>query len=128
MKKPADWCSVAASIAALGGRWKPLILYELSLSPVRFNELWRRIPDASHQVLANHLRQLEKDGVIIRTVRGTNPLHVEYSLSAFGEEALPALRLLDKWGKLFLERSKTSRVVVKTKSEESAAPPLTVND
>ena len=44
MKKPCDWCSVSAAISALGGRWKPLILHELSVGTLRFNELLRVSP------------------------------------------------------------------------------------
>ncbi len=105
MKKPSDWCSVAAAISVLGGRWKPLILHELSVGTLRFNELLRRIPDASHQVLTSHLRQLESDGIIERRVLHSTQPHVEYSLTQFGMHAMPALHLLDHWGREYLRRS-----------------------
>ncbi len=76
-------CSVEAAIGLLDGKWKSLILWNLLTEKIlRFNELKRRIPNVTQRMLTNQLRELEQDGLIIRTVYPQVPPKVEYQLSA----------------------------------------------
>jgi DNA-binding HxlR family transcriptional regulator len=85
-------CPVQLTIEVVGGKWKPLILWLLRDGrPQRFNDLQRSIPDVAHKVLIQHLRQLERDGLVSRAVLGEPRLQVEYSLTAFGATLRPAL-------------------------------------
>jgi hypothetical protein len=57
-----DHCPVETTLAVIGGRWKPLILYHLRERPRRFNELRRLMPKVTQRMLTQHLRELEADG------------------------------------------------------------------
>jgi len=98
-------CPVRTAVAVLSGRWKPLIVYYLRQRKRRLSELQRLIPEATRQVLAQQLRQLEQDGVVVRTVYAVVPPKVEYSLSALGRELEGVLDLLEQWGEHLLARS-----------------------
>ncbi|WP_137157792.1 helix-turn-helix domain-containing protein [Rhizobium sp. FKL33] len=91
-------CSVEAAIALIDGKWKSVILFHLMNGTLRFNALKRHIPDVTQRMLTNQLRELEEDGLIIRTVYAVVPPKVEYSLSPLGESMIPILLALKAWG------------------------------
>ncbi len=77
----------------LEGRWKMVILFQLFARPVlRFSELERAIPKVSQKMLAQQLRDLERDGLIERRVYAEVPPKVEYRLTEWGQRALPRAR------------------------------------
>ena len=87
-----------AALVVLGGRWKLTILFELfGGRTLRFSELERAIPALTQKMLTQQLRDLERDGVVRRVDHGTVPPHVDYSLTAAGEELCPALDELLYW-------------------------------
>ncbi|MCX6044281.1 MAG: helix-turn-helix domain-containing protein [Chloroflexi bacterium] len=100
----------AASVAAreteealkfLEGRWKMVIIFHLITRPVlRFSELERAIPAVSQKMLIQQLRELERDGIVQRTVHPQVPPKVEYTLTAWGRDLCPALDALLKWAAL----------------------------
>ncbi|MBB1251170.1 helix-turn-helix domain-containing protein [Rhizobium sp. G21] len=91
-------CSVEAAIALIDGKWKSVILFHLMSGTLRFNALRRHIPGVTQRMLTNQLRELEEDGLIIRTVYAVVPPKVEYSLSPLGESMIPILTALKAWG------------------------------
>lgn len=92
-------CSVEAAIGLLDGKWKSLILWHLLTEKIlRFNELKRHIPNVTQRMLTNQLRELEQDGLIIRTIYPQVPPKVEYQLSELGLTLQPILIALKKWG------------------------------
>ena len=93
-----DRCPVEATLRAMGGRWKPLILHHLRGGPVRFNGLRRRIPAVTQRMLTQHLRELERDGLVRRTVREVVPPHVEYAYTERGRTLIPVLEAMAAWG------------------------------
>ncbi|MBN9420471.1 MAG: helix-turn-helix transcriptional regulator [Candidatus Eremiobacteraeota bacterium] len=85
-------------LSLIAGRWKLLILFHLFGGQVqRFSDLERLIPDISQKMLAQQLRQMEKDGMVERTVYPTVPPKVEYRLSEWGQSLCPALDSLLGW-------------------------------
>ncbi len=64
-------CPVEAALDAMGGKWKPVILWHLSQRDHRFGALRRAIPRVTEKVLIEQLRQLEKSGVVSRHVEET---------------------------------------------------------
>ncbi|MCM3628463.1 helix-turn-helix transcriptional regulator [Paenibacillus glycanilyticus] len=91
-------CPVETIIHVLGGKWKPMILWHLIQSNKRFNDLEKLIPDASQKMLSQHLRDLEREGIIDRTVYPTVPPKVEYSLSEYGKTLIPVAEVMCAWG------------------------------
>jgi DNA-binding HxlR family transcriptional regulator len=87
-----------ASIDVVGGKWKVLILWALGGRPKRFGELKRAVAGVSEKVLAQHLRELERDEVVHREVHDAVPPKVEYSLTPSGVALIEALRPLGAWG------------------------------
>lgn len=90
----------------IGGKFKPLILYDLcSHSPKRFGEFKRFLPNISQKTLTNQLRELSRDGLVTRTVFAEVPPHVEYSITEKGRTLLPLLELMCEWGEAHLSDS-----------------------
>lgn len=91
-------CPVEVTMEVIGGRWTPVVLAHLKESPRRFSQLRRLIPDISEKMLAQRLRSLEAEGMVIRTVISDTPPHVEYQLSDAGLSLIPTLQALYDWG------------------------------
>ncbi len=91
-------CSVEAAISLIDGKWKCVVLFHLLERTMRFNELRRQIPGVTQRMLTNQLRELEQDGLIIRTVYAQVPPKVEYSMSPLGRTLEPILHALKVWG------------------------------
>jgi DNA-binding HxlR family transcriptional regulator len=100
MAKPlqASDCPVEVTLNIIGGRWKALILYHLRGGICRFNGLRRLIPSVTQRMLTQHLRELEADGIILRTVHPVVPPHVDYELTALGQSLLPIMDAMAVWG------------------------------
>lgn len=102
-------CGLDAAVAVVGGKWKPLILWALSVEPRRTGELRRELPGVSEKVLTQQLRELERDGVVSREVHKQVPPKVVYSLTAKGTALDRALRPLGDWGEQYMEEISAGR-------------------
>src|SRR5690349_11509315 len=91
-------CSVERTMSLIDGKWKIIVLYKLLRGTLRFNELRRLIPSITQRMLTHQLRELEADGLIIRTVYAQVPPRVEYTLSARGCSLEPVLMAMKEWG------------------------------
>lgn len=79
-------CEKELTLAVIGGKWKMLIMWHLGKEGTkRFNELKALIPDITHKILVNQLRELEQDLIVHREVYPVVPPKVEYSLTEQGE-------------------------------------------
>ena len=96
------YCSIEAAFDVIGGKWKGLVLYHLLDGKKRFNELRRLIPSVTQRIITLQLRELEKDGLIIRSVYPEVPPRVEYSLTECGKALENILHELRDWGKPFM--------------------------
>lgn len=98
-KEELPACPWATAIRLIGSKWKLFILRDLMLyGTCRFSGLMRSIPGISSKVLTDNLRQLETDGILIRTVYPTVPPKVEYTLTGLGESLRPLLDTMGEWG------------------------------
>ena len=89
---------VEVALGLLEGRWKLVILFQLFGGEVRrFSELERLVTGISQKMLAQQLRQLEAEGLVLREVHAEVPPRVEYRLSEWGEQLCPALEGLLGW-------------------------------
>jgi len=105
----APGCSVEAAISLIDGKWKCVILYHLLSGTLRFNEIRRHVPSVTQRTLTNQLRELEMDGLIVRTVYAQVPPKVEYSLSELGRTMVPVLSALKEWGDSNISRFSKSQ-------------------
>jgi DNA-binding HxlR family transcriptional regulator len=91
-------CPVQATINAIAGKWKVRIVWYLSFETYGFARLKRKLKGVSEKVLAEQLKQLESDKVVVRTVSATKLKRVEYSLSEAGRALIPLMQQLCDWG------------------------------
>lgn len=82
----------------IGGKWKILILYAISLQCNRFSKLQKAIPLISKQGLVNQLRELEEDGLLEKTIYPEVPQRIEYRLSVQGQSLRPVIAAMQEWG------------------------------
>jgi len=101
---PVGGCPLTAALAAIGGKWKLIILYWLAESPKHFAVLQRAMPGISQKVLTQQLRELVSDGIVLRQPKGAVPAPVEYSLTEYGQSVLPLVEEVRLWGRDHLER------------------------
>jgi len=91
-------CPVQVTLSVIGGKWKPVILWNIAQETVRFNQLHRQIGDITQKMLTQELRQLEHSGLVRREVFPESPPHVEYSLTPHGQSLWPVLQAMETWG------------------------------
>jgi DNA-binding HxlR family transcriptional regulator len=91
-------CGLDATLRVISGKWKPLILYFLLQEPNRYGALKRAVRGVSDKVLIQQLKELEADGVVLRTDYREVPPRVDYSLTPLGRSLAEALTPLCNWG------------------------------
>jgi len=104
--RKAVGCPAEFAVDVIRGRWKLMILRELCGGTVRFGELRRALKGVSEKVLTQHLRELERDGILTRVAYDETPPRVEYSLTAAGEALKPIIEALHAWGVAHAPREK----------------------
>jgi len=96
--KNSGECSAQLAINLIHGKWKTRILSRLQHGPARLGQLRRMFPQASKKMLAQNLREMEQDGLVIRKDLSDRVLHVEYSLSeSTGFAILRLISMLRDW-------------------------------
>jgi len=89
---------VELSLNIIGGKWKIPILWKLKDNSKRYGVLKRSLPNVTHKMLTQQLRELEQDEIIARKVYSEIPPKVEYSLTLLGKSVIPVIDLLREWG------------------------------
>jgi DNA-binding HxlR family transcriptional regulator len=102
-RNPVSGCPLTAALAAIGGKWKLIIVYWLAESPRHFAALRQAMPGISQKVLTQQLRELANDGVVRRQPTGATPARVEYSLTEYGHSLLPLVESIRVWGRGHIE-------------------------
>jgi DNA-binding HxlR family transcriptional regulator len=105
---PVGGCPLTAALAAIGGKWKLIIVYWLAQSPKHFAALRQVMPGISQKVLTQQLRELVNDGIVRRQPTGAIPAPVEYSLTDYGQALLPLVEDIRHWGSAHMERLTSS--------------------
>ena len=95
---PGFTCGLDATLRVISGKWKPLILYFLAQRSTRYGELRRAIRDVSDKMLIQQLKELEADGLVVRTDHKEIPPRVDYGLTPLGYSLAGALAPLCTWG------------------------------
>lgn len=101
MIKNTEQCPITNAMLMVGGKWKPIIIFVLSTGKLRFGKIAFLIPIISRKVLTQQLRELERDGILTRTVYSETPPRVEYELTNMGRELLPVYNMLAEWSKKY---------------------------
>lgn len=91
-------CPVMITLSLIGSKWKISILWALFNGKKRFGELRRLLGNISQKVLTTQLRELEADGLVLRTVYSEVPPRVEYELTEQGRTLRPVFKALWDWG------------------------------
>jgi DNA-binding HxlR family transcriptional regulator len=90
------------AVELVGRRWTGAILRVLMDGPLRFSEIAQAIPELSDRLLSERMKELERRGIVQRTVIPGPPLRVEYELSKMGRELEPALSEIQRWARRWL--------------------------
>ena len=93
-----ETCPAESTAKLIGGRWKIVILWYLFQGVKRFSELQRTLTGVSQKVLTQQLRDLERDGILTRTVYAQVPPKVEYSVTPLGLSLKPVVEAMHHWG------------------------------
>ncbi len=104
-----DGCPLRTAVGAIGGRWKPLVLHYLLRNPLGFGELSRACEGVSNKTLATQLRELERDGLVSRTVCNDARRSVRYAPTEDGVALQNVIRALVEWGNRRLEQARQAR-------------------
>jgi DNA-binding HxlR family transcriptional regulator len=91
-------CSVATTAAIVGSKWTVLIVHDLSEGPRRFTELERSCAGISPRTLAERLRWLESEEIVVRQSYPESPPRVEYALTTKGQALLPIVKEMRRFG------------------------------
>jgi DNA-binding HxlR family transcriptional regulator len=93
-----QYCGVARALDLVGERWALLVVRELALGPKRFTDLRDGLPGIATNVLSTRLRQLERDGVVVRRrLPAPAPAQI-YELTEYGRDLVPIMLALGRWG------------------------------
>ena len=89
--------TISTLLSRIGDKWTVLVVSTLGEGSKRFNELRREIPSVSQRMLTLTLRNLERDGLVTRTVTPTIPPRVDYELTTLGHSLLKPITALSDW-------------------------------
>jgi DNA-binding HxlR family transcriptional regulator len=98
MRRAVVNCPAAHTLRVLSGMWKTPIVWHLLSGTRRFGELRKDVGKVTQKVLAQQLRELERDGIVQRKVYPVTPLKVEYSLTNAGRSLRPVVAVMCAWG------------------------------
>ncbi|KOY84488.1 hypothetical protein AD998_21080 [bacterium 336/3] len=97
-KSITSGCPLTATVMAVSGRWKIIILWQLKHGALRYNQIKKSIPNISEKVLIQQLKELIEDGWISKKDYQSIPPHTEYSLTELSSSFMPILETIYDWG------------------------------
>lgn len=103
-RNPVSDCPLTAALAAMGSKWKLIIIYWLAEEPRHFAGLRQLMPSISQKVLTEQLRELIADDIVIREETGPVPAPVIYALTDYGRSLLPVVQTVKTWGAGHIDR------------------------
>lgn len=98
LQKTAHVCTLKDVLDVIGGKWAMPIIYNLSKGTMRFKEIENTIEGINTRMLVKELKNLEANGIVTREVFASVPPKVEYTLTKKGDELLPSIKSLHRWG------------------------------
>lgn len=113
--------TISTLLARIGDKWTVLVVQTLADGPKRFNELRREIPSVSQRMLTLTLRNLERDGLVNRTVTPTIPPRVDYELTDLGQSLQKPICGLAQWATENVETIHAAQSRYDSEHDEAAA-------
>ena len=110
-------CPIRDVLDRIGDAWSLLVMLELGRGPCRFNALRRVVDGISQRMLAVTLRQLERDGLVSRTVLPLSPPQVEYALTDLGGSLLDKVEALRAWAEASQPQVRSARAAFDARAE-----------
>ena len=110
-------CPIRDVLDRIGDAWSLLVMLELGQGPCRFNALRRVVGGISQRMLAVTLRQLERDGLVSRTVLPLSPPQVEYALTDLGSSLLDKVEALRAWAEASQPQVRAARAAFDARAE-----------
>ena len=104
-------CKLETVVDIIGSKWNLMIIWHLRDSTFRFSELQSRMCGVNSKTITKHLRDLEHESIITRTVYPEVPPRVEYALTDQGRGILPIIEAMLMWGDTFRYRQSCSEHV-----------------
>ncbi len=93
-------CPIRTTLELIGGRWKLLLVQQLSAGPLRFGQLRRLLPDISEKMLAQELHQLTTSALV---ERAETDGRITYALTPLGQELLPLIAHIRQFGQQYMD-------------------------
>jgi DNA-binding HxlR family transcriptional regulator len=94
---PIDVAATRPILEQIANKWSVLILSVLCTQPARFNDLKRRLDGITHKALSDALKRLERNGLVSRRILPTQPIGVEYTITALGASLREPFAVLYNW-------------------------------
>lgn len=113
--------AISHTLQLVGDKWTVLVVSQLGPGPMRFNEIRRSIGSISQKMLTTTLRQLERDGLVTRTMFPTIPPRVDYELTDLGRDLLRPVAGLVDWARANRERIEAARRLYEGEALAAAA-------
>ena len=106
-----EFCGMVYTYNLISGRWKMLILYKLEKGSMRYHQLKQKMPNITERMLTLQLKELEKDGLVTRTVHPDVPVQVSYALTESAKLLSPVWHAMEKWGDARRQQDKTKPLI-----------------
>ncbi|MBF6170409.1 winged helix-turn-helix transcriptional regulator [Nocardia blacklockiae] len=102
-------CPARGLLDRIADKWVSLVVNALADGPQRYGDLRRRLASVSQKMLTQTLRNLERDGLISRTVTPTVPVRVDYALTPLGRSLLPVMCAIKTWAEAHMDEVLAAR-------------------
>lgn len=110
-------CPARKLLDRISDKWVSLTINALADGPQRYSDLQRRLASVSQKMLTQTLRNLERDGLITRTVQPTVPLRVDYQLTPLGHSLQPVMRAVKDWAEQHMDEVEDARAMYEASKE-----------
>ncbi len=97
-KQMTTGCPITATVTAIGGRWKIILLWQLREGPKRYGEIKKAVPAISEKMLTQQLKELMESGWVQKKDYQEIPPRTEYRLTKLGASFMPILQNIYQWG------------------------------
>jgi DNA-binding HxlR family transcriptional regulator len=105
-----DNCPMTNALDIIGGKWKLMLLNKIREEcPMRFGVLRKKMQYITQSTLTTQLKELERDGILLRTAYAESPPRVEYKLTELGKTLIPIMDALCDWGNNYCQMKKSIR-------------------